>query len=234
MLYKKPYTYFTNHPGGGKDLLMGSLALLSGMVIPLVGQVVWMGYQAEVVEDLERDPDIQAHQNFDLNRFSDYLSRGVWPFLMSLIIGLFIGMMAMIAVVAGFATTYFTQVPWSGLLVMMVLYFPIVFIGTLLTWPLILHVQLSNAFRIGKAMQFTMRFLKILWGQLTITLFVHMVISMVMMFAGMLCCFIGIFPAALIVTMAQEHYMIQLYRLYLAEGGDPIVRHTDEMDDDEE
>jgi len=230
MNYKAPYTYFINKPNTGtRNLLWGSLALLSTQVVPIVGQVVWFGYQAEVLDDLERDPDIQDHPDFDINRFSEYLSRGFWVFLMQLLVGLFTAMLGLIAVVPALIAAIKLDEPLL-ILVGYVAMIPMLIIGTIFTWPLILHVQLTRGFRFGAAMKFTSAFLKKLWGQLLVTLLIHMLISSVLGFVGLLLCCIGLFPAIIIQLMAQEHYMVQLYRIYLAEGGEPIGSAQEDLE----
>ena len=234
MNYKAPYTYFINKPNAGsRNLLWGSLALISTQLIPLVGQIVWFGYQAEVLDELERDPEIQAHPDFDINRFSEYIGRGIWVFLMQLIVGLFTAMLALIGVVPALIAAIQLREPLlilAGYAVMI----PMILIGTMFTWPLILHVQLSRGFRFGAAMKFTSSFLKKLWGQLLVTLIVHMLISGVLMIVGLFLLCIGIFPALVVQLMAQEHYMVQLYRIYLAEGGEPIGSAAEDLEYEDE
>lgn len=230
MNYKAPYTYFYNKPNSGtRNLLWGCLALASTQVIPIVGQVVWFGYQAEVMDELERDPEIQDHPDFDINRFSEYLSRGVWVFLMQLLVGLFTAMLALIPFVPAFIAAIKSDEPLI-ILAGYVLMIPMIMLGTMFTWPLVMHVQLSRSFRFGAAMKFTSAFLKKLWGQLLVTLIVHMLISSVLALVGMLLCCIGLFPALIVQLMAQEHYMVQLYRIYLAEGGEPIGSEQEDIE----
>jgi len=234
MNYKAPYTYFWGKPNSGtRNLLWGSLALLSAQVIPIVGQVVWFGYQAEVLDELERDPDIRDHPDFDISRFSEYLGRGIWVFLMQLLVGVFAGMLALLAVVPALIAAAQYQEPLL-ILVGYVLMIPMILIGTIFAWPLTLHVQLTRGFRFGAAMRFTSSFVKKLWGQLLVTLLVHMLISSVLVFGGILLCCIGLFPAIILQLMAQAHYMVQLYRIYLAEGGEPIGSAAEDLEYDDE
>ena len=69
MEYLKPYTYFVKTERGTTNVLWGSLALFSTSIIPIIGQVVVFGYQAEVAEDLKNDPEIAEHRDFDPNKF---------------------------------------------------------------------------------------------------------------------------------------------------------------------
>jgi hypothetical protein len=51
---------------------------------------------------------------------------------------------------------------------------------------------------------------------------------------GYLACFIGVYPAVVILGMAQQHLVAQLYRLYLDEGGQPINSPSEQIEFDEE
>jgi hypothetical protein len=46
--------------------------------------------------------------------------------------------------------------------------------------------------------------------------------SMICMFLGVLCCYVGMFPAMTIAMAANAHVRAQLYRIYLARGGAPF------------
>ena len=233
MQYGKPYTYFINKPGGSTNLLYGSLLILSSMVIPVLGQVVLLGYQAEAAEDLKDDPEIEAHPDFDWNKLVPYLSRGVWPFLMQFLGSLIVAGLIFLAMGIGFAAGYATQEPAVGVVVGVVLYIPLLIVGSMLLWPLTLHAQLSKGFYFGPAVRFTTQIVKRTGGQLFMAMLVHLLISIPLSILGLLLCLVGLFPAAMIQFMAQEHYMIQIYRIYLDEGGEPIGGLTDQLEMDE-
>jgi hypothetical protein len=138
-----------------------------------------------------------------------------------------------LAVGLGFAAGYLTQEPAVGIAVGGVLYVPILIIGLMLLWPLTLHAQLSRGFYFGPAVRFTTQIVRRVGGQLFLAMLVHMLISIPLSILGLLLCFVGLFPAAMIQFMAQEHYMIQIYRLYLDEGGEPIGGPVDQLEQDE-
>lgn len=234
MDYKTPYSYFLSREGGSKSLLLSSVAFGSTAVIPIVGQIVLMGYQAEVIEDLERDPDILDHDDFSFDHFSRYLSRGVWPFLMSLIVQMTALVFFFAALAGGFALGWALNAPWVGFLTYLVLIFPLTLGLSMALLPMMLHVQLTQKLRVGAAFAFASRFLGKLWGQCLVTLFIHMVISSFIITGGLLLCCVGVYPAVVLVMMAQEHLTIQLYRMYLAEGGEPIGSAAEEAEYDED
>ncbi len=231
MQYGKPYTYFLNREGGTKGLLLGCLVLF----LPVVGPMVFMGYQAEVTEDLERDPDILDHDPFDLKHFSRYLTRGVWPFLMSLIVQAITVVFIAVAVAAAVGVGFAAQNGLIGYASFYLFLIPATFIATLFSLPLILHVQLAGKLRVGAAFAFSSRFLGKLWGQCFVTIFVHMLISMPIILLGYAMCCVGVIPAVIIISMAQDHLSVQLYRIYLAEGGEPVgsAAENAEYDDDD-
>ena len=56
---------------------------------------------------------------------------------------------------------------------------------------------------------------------------------------GLLCCYVGVFPAAVVCELAAQHLMVQLYLIYLDRGGEPLPeyvpppRDEDDGDSDE-
>ena len=222
MQYFKPYTYFVSKANGGMNLLWGSLAFFSTSFIPVLGQLVMIGYQAEVADDLKSDPDIERYPDFDINRFVQYLTRSIWPFVAQLIVGVAVLFVLAIAAGVGVAVGVATDEVVIGVLAGLVVYLPLVVCAAMLSWPLVLHAQLSQSFQLGESIRFTRSFVRMVGGQLFMSLLVHMLLSIPLTIVGLLLCFIGLYPAMMIQFMAQEHYMIQLYRLYLDEGGEPI------------
>jgi hypothetical protein len=222
MNYMKAYSFLWNGPRGMNNILWGSLALLTTGFVPLLGYFVWFGYMSEVVRDLERDPDLTNHPDFDPNRFSDYLSHGVWPMLTNMLVQLLSIPVLIMAYASGGLVWYLTDQPIAGVLVVCVVAFPLTIIITLITWPILLHVQLRKKLEFWAALRFSMDMFKTIWGQMLTTFFIHVLFSMSIIGVGLLLCCVGVYPAAIILIGAQEHLLIQLYRVYLQEGGDPI------------
>ena len=234
MEYVKPFTYFVGATGGFVNLLLCGICNL----IPVVGNIVLLGYRAEVSEELLRDKRTRRHPEFDFGRFGDYLSRGVWPYVYNLIIGLtavgvVIGGLALVGValagagppkdptlvVVAFAIGYLVIITTMLLLVAFVL------------WPMELHAQITRRFAPVEAFGFAVRFQRKVWGQTLVSLIVFVVLSSVLNLLGLLACYVGLFLTMVLQFMAQQHLMTQLYRLYLDEGGDPL-QGPDDFDDE--
>ena len=79
--YFAALNYFFEQPDWGNSLLFGSLCML----IPVVNNLILFGYRYEIVEMKVRFPD-QQYPKFEFNRFSQYITRGVWPFLIDFIV----------------------------------------------------------------------------------------------------------------------------------------------------
>ena len=79
--YFAAFNYFFEHPEWINSLLMGSIC----MFIPMLNGLILAGYRYEIVEMKLRFPD-QPYPKFDFARFSQYLTRGIWPFLIDLIV----------------------------------------------------------------------------------------------------------------------------------------------------
>jgi len=226
MEYGKAYGYFLNREGGTKGLFFASLVLL----IPVVGPIVFLGYQAEVTEDLARDPDLRDHDPFSFEHFSRYLTRGVWPFVMSLIVQAIAMMLLAVVIGAAVGVGLVSQNFWIGYASYFVFLIPAAVVASLVSLPLALHVQLSGKLRVGAAFAFASRFLGKVWGQSLVSLFIGSLISGAVVTLGYAACCVGVLPAVVIISMAQESLSLQLYRIYLAEGGEPIGSAAEEAE----
>jgi|SRR5579872_5439312 len=80
MQYSLAFRYILDRTGGLVNLLL----IVVCEFIPIVGPIVLLGYKAEVAVALIHDPDMQRHPKFDFDRFVEYLTRGLWPFLIAL------------------------------------------------------------------------------------------------------------------------------------------------------
>ncbi len=223
MRYWPAVTYFVGKPSGGvANTALGSLALLSASLVPVVGRIVWLGYLAEVAEDLDRDIDNADYDDFTFNRFTKYLSRGVYPFLSGLLLGLAGAVLAALAVLAGVAAGVGTGEPVAGVAVGGALFLPVLFGTIALSLPVQLHSQLSRNLDFGDLFRFVRDFVgRVGWDLVGATLGCA-ALSTGLMVAGLLAFCVGVYPAAVIAAAAQEHVMVQLYHRYLDEGGTPV------------
>lgn len=225
--YFKNYTYFFEHPDWANSLLMGSVCML----IPILNGILLAGYRYEIVEMKLRFPD-QLYPKFDFARFSQYLTRGIWPFLIDMIVQMVLTLPLLIVIYGSMFAIGFTMASneTAGIIVLaVVLPLLILFVITismllsLVMVPLYLRAGLSQDFAQAFKFDWIKDFLKKVWlPTLLLNLFL-MVSGGMLAILGEMACFIGLFPAIFLLggpVVGHAHY--QLYRLYLARGGEPI------------
>ena len=223
MRYGTALSYFALKPGSGlANLAYGSLCVFSAGFVPFLGQIVLLGYLAEVAEDLDRHPKSGRHDDFTFDRFTNYLSRGLYPFLVQLLLAV-IGCAALLVGV-GVAVGLASEQPLIGVAVGVLG----VLLGgvavTMLSWPATLHAQLSGGLDLGANMAFSRDFLgRVGWDTLGVVL-AFVPISLGVALLGMMACFVGIYPASVVISAARQHLLIQLYHRYLDAGGEVAKR----------
>src|SRR5262245_41736705 len=87
MEYMRAYNFIFDNPNWLSNVALLAVVGL-GMCIPgvnLVIQLFVLGYQFEVIDRLIATQGRQ-YVDFDFGRFADYLARGVWPFLVNLVV----------------------------------------------------------------------------------------------------------------------------------------------------
>ncbi len=226
MEYLKAYNFVFAHPEWQTTLLNASLCML----IPILNQILWLGYTYEVVESLHRFPG-KLYPRFDFNRFSPYVTRGIWPFLVAFIVGMVIQIPMQIvsqvtfAIAGQMAQQNQDAAPMIFGVVFSVIMILSMFVNVLMsmvTTPLLLRAGISQDFKQTFQMAWVKDFLTRTWLEtLLVGLFVSITGGIICVGGFLLCC-IGVIPAAVIVGLASANLQFQLYSLYLSRGGEAI------------
>jgi hypothetical protein len=98
------------------------------------------------------------------------------------------------------------------------------FFIALIEFPAMLHAGLARELRFRELMSFVRDFIQRMWKEEFLVLLFVMATAMVLSSIGVLACFVGVYFAAVAITMAEHHFLFQLYELYLKRGGKPIRR----------
>jgi len=235
MQFGLAFGYILNRTGGFANLLLITVCNL----IPIVGPIVLLGYRAEVAQALLRDGELRRHPKFDFDRFVEYLTRGVWPFVVGLIVGLAGVGIGLLAFVLGMALGVALNDPLVGAIVAIAGYtFAIVGVLVIST-PMTFHAELAGRFDLGEGFRFTVAFWKTVGAQAILAGLIFIPLSTVVAIAGLLLCIVGVYPASSLTQMAGLHVLVQLYILFLERGGEPIRQYQppdkyDEYDDRED
>ena len=225
--YFAAFNYFFEHPEWGNSLLMGSVCML----IPILNAIVLAGYRYEIVEMKLRFPE-QLYPKFDFARFSQYITRGIWAFLIDMIVQMvlvvpilivFYG--SMIGIGIAVASNERVGLVVAAIVVPLVMLFFMTVSLLLSTAMVPLYLRAGLAQDFGQALNF--RWIKDFLAKVGLQTFLFtlflMVTGGVLGIIGYAACFVGLFPVIFLLAgpvVGHAHY--QLYRLYLARGGEPI------------
>ncbi len=222
------YSFVFQNPNWGMNLLLGTVCQL----IPVVGPIVFLGYEYELIEALHRDPR-RTYPDFDFNRFTNYLTRGLWPFLVALIVSLVLVPVIWLAMAIGFFALASIGAAAGGnqaagpavALVCLLMFVGIILLScamSALIVPVVLRAGLTQDFAAAFNFEFFKDFLRRMWLETLIAAGFIVLTGIPLMLVGMLLCIVGMYPAMTLMLLAQTHLHYQLYELYLERGGQPI------------
>lgn len=253
MRYWQSYRFIFNNPNWLTNLALGAVCVF----IPMIGPIVFIGYCFEVLDVLLRrrqrgglqapadplgegvmdalpadeDHDAGPYPDFNFNRFAEYLMRGIWPFLVQLIVGLVIGMIAAVVLIVGMVLSGFAGVAADSAVVsvllygvVVVLYLVLMMLSAILTMPLYLRAGLSADFASAFSMEFFRDFLKRVGKEAVFAELFLTATSTPLWIVGIVMCYVGMFPAFALMLYSRHQLEYQLYALYLERGGVPVPR----------
>jgi hypothetical protein len=226
MKYLRSYQFLFDSPKWLTNLLAGTLAI----IVPIVGPIVFIGYQFEIIEGMHLRGE-EKYPDFDTNRLSQYLLRGLWPFLVQLIVGLPFGLLMaflwIVVVIAG-TTAGAGNKDGGGVFVLIVLCFFVLVIVVanlllpLVMLPLSLRAGLTQDLGASFSMAFLKDFIGKMWVEMVLVQIFFLVTGPFVIIIGLLACLVGVYPAAALLGFAQAYLLYELYELYLQRGGSEI------------
>jgi hypothetical protein len=229
--YLRAYNYIFENPNWINTVLMWSLCALVAGFIPILPYLLIIGHMFEMVESLYLTRGTR-YPDFDFNRFSEYLGRGIWPLLVGfiamlpLLVIIYGGMFGVIFAAAGAAAAGGDElgpvlaviVGLFGFVLLMAL---AIGVGLLLT-PMALRAGLQQDFAAAFDFGWAMDFVKKTWVEMILSMLFMNLTGVLLELIGLLALCIGIYPAMAIMMMGQTYMLYQLYALYLSRGGTPI------------
>ncbi|MBI1901977.1 MAG: DUF4013 domain-containing protein [Planctomycetia bacterium] len=217
------YTSFMDSPRWGMNLLCGCVCML----VPIIGPMVLYGWLGEVLKSRLERPG-EPTPDFDTNKLMDYLQRGLWPFL----VGLLVGTIGGVVVVFPFVCLFYgpiiaavaTNQAWP--LAFLPLAFVVLFVGIVVIYlymlPMVLRASLQQDFAAALRWSYVRDFVGRVRKELILAVVFLYATAFVLEIAGLLVFIIGLYPVAVLITYAFYHLMYQLYLVYLERGGEPI------------
>jgi len=224
MNYMRGFQYIREREKWVTNVLLGAVCLL----IPIIGQIVFVGYMFDVIEALHKDPEHKNYPDFDFNRFTDFLSRGIWPwlaeFLFGLIISIPLAIVGMIIMVAGMAAS--KGEPWGiaiGYGFMFLVIVPLSILLSVVIWGPEFQAGMTRQFQFNQMIEFGKGFFRLLKKEMIITALVLVGCYILAMIVTVVTCYVGAFIVGPVLLYAKYHWLWQMYELYLQRGGTPIT-----------
>jgi hypothetical protein len=215
---------FTN-PNWMVNVMWGGLCmLLSSFIVP---QMVFAGYLWECMEKLHKK-ETNAYPDFDMNRFGDYLQRGVWPLLVNLVVMLPLVFILWFAMMIGGLIVGLIGAQLGdagaivGTIVMFIAFFVLIISLNLVMMPLMLRAGLSQDFATSFDFNWIKDFIVLTWKELALGTLVLIGASLVYYFVGLALCCIGLYATMAMLMYTITHFQWQLYEIFLDRGGKPI------------
>jgi hypothetical protein len=231
MEYMRAYNYVFENPNWGMNLFWGFLCLVSTILIPVIGQLIFLGYMFEVIDGLLANRG-GRYPDFDINRFGDYLARSLWPFLVKLVVAVVavpvvLIVIAIPAVIMGLLAAAVGE-DNAGIVVAIgvpLLVLVIISIGVLVSMvilPLVFRAGMTQSFAEGFNFGWAMDFAKKTWLEMFLAMLFLVFSAMVLGIIGLILCYLPVFAVGALAMLAEGHLMYQLYLLYLSRGGMPL------------
>lgn len=224
MHYLRSIKYIFEH----KEWVTNVLMVLVCALIPIIGQLLLLGYMFELIEFWRANPGVKDYPKFDFNRFTPYLKRGVWPFLVNLVLGTVLSLpLSCCAIGIQFTSMAVAREEPVLMIPLFLLFFAVIFGGTIfaaaLVWPGIVHAGLKQGIDIPSMIAFIKDFLKRVGKETVLAMAFMVAVATVMSLVGVCAFFVGAMVAGAIATMMYHHLSYQLYDLYLQRGGTEVV-----------
>jgi hypothetical protein len=225
MHYFEAYQFFLRGSKWALNLIFGGLCAL----VPIAGPMVLMGW---AFETLQKRTNREGYRSpvFDVNKVGPYLLRGLWPFLVQLVISLPLIMVFVFIWMGLMMGTVLAANPQSGPPRFLLFVFPSYIVGIIVLSVLVQMISLPMCLRAGIMQDFgpafnvswAIDFIKRMWAEMLLSMLFFLVTAPIVALLGLLLCCIGVYPAAALTQLAHYHIWFQLYDLYLERGGEAI------------
>jgi hypothetical protein len=235
MNYMKAYRFVFESPKWMGNLAAAAISFL----VPVAGEMVLFGYGFDIIESLHRRKNSRC-PDFDTNRLSEYLMRGLWPWLARFVASLplaFVFVAFYVCFILGIAFAPDKQRSIVALVLIPLFFLAVlalaIVVNVVLT-PITLRAGFTQEFGQSFSIAFAKDFIKRVWLESVLASLFLFATSIVVSTIGMMLCCVGLYPAMGLLMLAQCHLWHQLYELYLERGGSPIPLKEESQGDNDE
>jgi len=214
--------------GENPNTLQNCLLLTLAQILPVVGQLTLVGYICMAIRQrVTRDEPWPEYHDFDEHRFGRYIGLGFKIVLADLVWTLLIGIVlilpaaALIAIAANLDGYGYGPGPFTAFLGL-----GVQVVSSLAMWiiimPILLRITLTGQLRQMFNFQSLPRYIRLVWPEQVMAYLFITWTGWLLIVLGLMFCGIGALFALVIIGLAHADLQAQIYRLYLARGGEPI------------
>jgi hypothetical protein len=243
MEYLRGWRALRNDPQWMGKVGVASLIILSAMCIPVVGQIVIIGWNALMLRRAVSGQDTPLpRMEFDFDYLSKLLNVGFKGFLAQLLWSLplyVFGFGSVCCIYAGMGGAFSLVAAGGaaggeagaaggmlGALCMMVAFFVIYFavlIAVVMPMQIaILRAEITDDVNAAMRLKEVFDTTKMLWKELAKGFFVMWLLGIAASFVAIFTLYIGLFPCIVILSVIQAYWRAELYQAYLQKGGQPL------------
>lgn len=216
-------------PFQGPHAWMNILLISVGNMVPVIGPIVMSGFVYDTFEALFRQKRTYAPP-FEFDRLSEYLMRGVWLFLVNMIVSfVFIMPSVVVLMIAQFAGMAMLEgggdaAPIGALLFGAghLFHFAMMALMSFAMIPILIRVGLSQDFGKGFDLAWFRDFLGKMWLEMLVVTLVLTFLGVAYIAVGFALFCVGIFFVMGVLLPTSMYLQYQLYLVYLGRGGKPI------------
>lgn len=235
MDYLRGFKVFRDDPEWTQKLLVGSVLIASSMIIPILGQVVVIGWASLAMRRAVRGDMSLPRLEFDMDYlgkllgvgFKGFIASFVWQLpIVLLAIALMICMYAAIFAAAFGAASGGEEVSaligccaCGGMLTI----FPLAILGALPAMVAGMRAELTDKIEAGLAFKPVLDFTKAMFGDLFKGALIIWLASIPITIVGLLTCYVGLFPGIVLLAFVKVHFLAQVYEKWVAQGGEALV-----------
>ena len=238
MAYLRGFGVLRQDPDWVRKVGVLSLAAFSTLVIPLAGHIIVQGWFALLLRQVVKGEETPLPRiDFDFQYLGKLLAAGFKPFLVSFLWALPIVFIAGVYFVVGYAIVIAAAVSGdedslfvvgacflSGLLVLIPLLVVLQLPAAVAGLKAELADDLSAGLRLNEVLAFTRANLGVLLRGALLFAGVGSVLGT----AGILFCYVGVFPVAIFMGSAWHVFLADVYRRHVERGGVPFeIRPVD-------
>lgn len=212
-------------PNWTNNLLVSSVF----MFIPFIGPLANAGWHAEIHQRLARRHPSPVPK-LEFSDLMHYVGRGMASFF----VGLIVMLPSMMILYFGITVLVFGGAAIGAAVnepAVMIIVWILLGMAGLVFFALVMTVMQGAQTRaeltedLGQSLSPSgvFRFLGKTWLTILLSTMIFAFVSMILFFIGYLMCFVGMYPAMVVVTIGATHLRWQFYERYLTRGGEPFA-----------